>query len=288
MPADRLARAREFVYGNARVLERRLFGVLWEDASPHGVVAALRGYQNEDGGFGHGLEPDKRAPQSQPLDVRFALEILELAGTTDEEMVRRACDFLAAEAPSGGLRIVLPSIAEYPRAGHWGDGVFEPDLNPTAGIAAFLHAHAVEHPWREAATRYCFDELEREVPGEAHTLVDVLRFLEHAPDRARAEALVPAVTVALPRARWFLADADDPGYGVTPLQFAPSPASRWRPLFDDAQIEAHLDRVERDQTEDGGWPLTWEPPGEGASLEWRGYVTVQSLLVLRAYGRLDG
>jgi hypothetical protein len=288
VPGDRFARARDFVYRNARLLERRLFAALFEGAPAAGVVDALRGYQNDDGGFGNGLEPDKRAPQSQPLDVRFALEILELAGADDEQLVRRACDFLATvSAPSGAVPIVLPSIADYPRAGHWGDGVFEADLNPTAGIAAYLHAHGIAHPWRDAATRYCFEELERAVPEDAHALREVLYFLEHAPERDRAEALVPAVAEALPRSRFYLADAADSSYGLTPLAFAPTPQSRWRSLFDNAQVEAHLDRVEQDQQEDGGWPLTWEPPGDGARLEWRGYETVRNLLVLAAYGRLE-
>jgi hypothetical protein len=288
VPGDRFARARDFVYRNARLLERRLFAALFEGAPAAGVVDALRGYQNDDGGFGNGLEPDKRAPQSQPLDVRFALEILELAGADDEQLVRRACDFLATvSAPSGAVPIVLPSIADYPRAGHWGDGVFEADLNPTAGIAAYLHAHGIAHPWRDAATRYCFEELERAVPEDAHALREVLYFLEHAPERDRAEALVPAVAEALPRSRFYLADAADSSYGLTPLAFAPTPQSRWRSLFDNAQVDAHLDRVERDQQEDGGWPLTWEPPGDGARLEWRGYETVRNLLVLAAYGRLE-
>jgi hypothetical protein len=288
VPGDRFARARDFVYRNARLLERRLFAALFERAPAEGVVDALRGYRNDDGGFGNGLEPDKRAPQSQPLDVRFALEILELAGADDEQLVRRACDFLATvSAPSGAVPIVLPSIADYPRAGHWGDGVFEADLNPTAGIAAYLHAHGIAHPWRDAATRYCFEELERAVPEEAHALREVLYFLEHAPERNRAEALVPAVAEALLRSRFYLADAADSSYGLAPLAFAPTPRSRWRSLFDNAQVEAHLDRVEQDQQEDGGWPLTWEPPGDGARLEWRGYETVRNLLVLAAYGRLE-
>jgi hypothetical protein len=288
MTSDRLDRARDFVYRNGRVLERRLFGAVFEGAPAAGVVEALRGYANEDGGFGHGLEPDKLAPQSQPLDVRFAAEMLDVAGTTDEELIRRACGFLeSVSEPSGAVPIVLPSVADHPRAEHWGDGRFEPELNPTAGIVAHLHAHAIEHPWREAATRYCFEELERSVPDEAHTLLDVVLFLEHAPDRERAEALVPPVGGAIPSSRWFLADASDPEYGVTPLRFASTPASRWRSLFDDTQIEAHLDRVERDQQENGGWPLSWDPPGDGSRLAWQSWLTIRNLLVLRAYGRLQ-
>ena len=65
---------RDFVRQEARLVERRLFATLFEDADPHGVVDALRGYQNADGGFGHGLEPDKRCPDSLPLDVEVAFD----------------------------------------------------------------------------------------------------------------------------------------------------------------------------------------------------------------------
>ena len=40
------------------------------------MVDAVAAYRNDDGGFGHGLEPDKLAPASQPLDVEVALERL--------------------------------------------------------------------------------------------------------------------------------------------------------------------------------------------------------------------
>jgi hypothetical protein len=101
------------------LLEHRLYATLFEGAPASGVVEALRGYQNEDGGFGHGLEPDKRCPASQPLDVQVALETLVAAGTSDAAMLQRACDYLAAVGSDGGVPCVLPSIADYPRADHW-------------------------------------------------------------------------------------------------------------------------------------------------------------------------
>ena len=127
-------RAADFLARQARLLEQRLYATLFEGAPAAGVVEALRGYQNEDGGFGHGLEPDKRCPASQPLDVQVALETLVAADTTDAAMLRRACDFLATVGSDGGVPCVMPSIATYPRADHWGDGNFPPGLNPTAII----------------------------------------------------------------------------------------------------------------------------------------------------------
>lgn len=99
------------------MLERRLFATLFEGAAADGVVAAVLGYRNDDGGFGHGLEPDKLAPESQPRDVQFALQTLHAAGAHEPEVARRTCDFLGTVADDRGLvPIVLPSVGRYPRA----------------------------------------------------------------------------------------------------------------------------------------------------------------------------
>ena len=86
----------------------------------------------------------------------------------------------------------------------------------------------------------------------------------------------------------FHLDPDTPGYGLSPLDVAPQATSRWRALFTDAQIDAHLDRLQKDQQADGGWPITWEPPSQAAVAEWRGIVTLQALRTLTSYGRLAG
>jgi hypothetical protein len=281
------AAARAFVYRDARLLERRLFETLFEGAPGDGVIDALKGYQNPDGGFGHALEPDKRAPDSQPLDVQIALETFYTAREVEPEMIRRACDFLLAVADDrGAVPIVLPSIADYDRAAHWRDREFLPELSPAVAIAGYLYKLDVDHPWRERAAAYCWSELEGEPPDDAHALRDALLFLEHAPDQDRAEALIAKLVAALPRARWFRVDPNDPDYGLTPLHFAPTPDSRCRGAFSDEEIGGHLDRLKADQEADGGWPLSWEPPSQAAVLEWRGYETVRAVRVLTAYGAL--
>lgn len=287
MTEDIFSKAREFVRRDGRLVERRLFGTLFEGADPAGVVDALRGYQNADGGFGHGLEPDKRCPDSLAVDVEVAFQTLVTAGTVDEELVRRACDWLATVAtPDGAVSPASPAIESYPRAVHWSDWAYEPDLNPTAGLAGALYELGVDHPWRSAATDWCWSALDTGLPVDAHGLRGSLAFLAHVPDRARAEAFVSAIREGLPKLRHYRAEATDPAYGVTPLDLAPTPDSWWRQLFTDDQLEAHLDRLERDQQEDGGWAISWEPPGVAATLEYRGVMTVHAVGVLRAYGRL--
>src|SRR5215469_972620 len=99
---DAFAAADRFLLNHARLLERRLFATHFLGQPASAVVHALRGYQNEDGGFGHGLEPDKRCPASLPVDVEVAFTALSTAGARDEQMVRKACDFLAQTAAEAG------------------------------------------------------------------------------------------------------------------------------------------------------------------------------------------
>ena len=279
--------ARRFLLENARVLERRLFATVFDGEPARGVVDALRAYRNDDGGFGHGLEPDKRCPDSQPLDVEQALETIEATGAWDDGLAAGACDFLASiAAPDGAVSLLTPAVLQYPRASHITEWTLEPGINPTCGLVGLLCAHGVEHPWLARATDWCWDALAKGDLGDAHAVKEALRFLEHAPDRARADELAPAVTQALFAAGWFRADAESPEYGVTPLHVAPTPDSRWHAAFGDDVIAAHLDRLERDQQPDSGWPITWEPPSRAAELEYRGVETVRVLRTLRAYGRL--
>ena len=286
MTDDKFRAARSFLLTEGRLLERRLFATLFEGAPASGVVDTLRGYQNPDGGFGHGLEPDKRCPASLPIDVEMALMALVAAETYDETMVLRACDWLAAVAnDSGAVPLAFPVMEGYPRAEHWSDWTYAYGVHPTAGLAGLLHALQVDHPWVGRATQFSWSAIEDALPDDAHAVREVLLFLENAPDQERAEGMVPAVAERLPKANHYRGDPEDPNYGVSPLGYAPTPTSRWRALFSDDLIAGHLDRLERDQQPDGGWPITWEPPGQASVLEYRGIVTLDAMRTLVAYGR---
>jgi len=288
---DAFAAADRFLLNNARLLERRLFASCFLGQPAAGVVDALRGYQNTDGGFGHALEPDKRCPASLPIDVETAFQALATVGTIDTGMVTRACDFLAHTAEKAGADGAVPLafdvIESFPRAAHWTDWTYQPGLNPTAGLAGLLYQLGVGHPWRAAGTAYCWQQLESGgLPGDAHALKETLVFLEHVPDRDRADRHAAALAENLACIPMIHLDPDATGYGLSPLDLAPLATSRWRTLFTDAQIGAHLDRLQKNQQDDGGWPIAWEPPSEAARCEWRGVVTLGALRTLTSYGRL--
>ncbi|HKR69389.1 MAG TPA: hypothetical protein VJT16_11165 [Streptosporangiaceae bacterium] len=285
------ASARDFILRQGRLLERRLYATRFEGAPATGVIDAIRGYRNDDGGFGHGLEPDKRCPASLPIDVEMALQALVTAGTRDEELVRGACDYLAkiaAAADSGGaVPLAFPVIEDYPRAEHWTDWTYVPSVNPTAGLVGLLHQLGARHPWVDEAAAWCWSQIESDrLPDDVHALSEVFGFLAHTPERDRAEVAAGRVREQLMSTSMFQLDPDAEGYGLSPLSIAPAADSRWRALFSEEVIAAHLDSMQRKQEPDGGWPISWEPPSEASRLEWRGIVTLGALRTLTSYGRL--
>ena len=100
MPIDRAA-AETFIWSAARLVDRHRYAMLFGEGSADPVLAALSGYRNLDGGFGHALEPDLRCPGSQPAATLYALEILHEAGRLDSEMARGARAWIASGCRGG-------------------------------------------------------------------------------------------------------------------------------------------------------------------------------------------
>jgi hypothetical protein len=294
--AAALDAAETFVLLNARLLDRRRFAHQFRDGAGGAVVAALAPYANADGGFGHALEPDLRGAASQPEPVSFALRTLFEAELTDdadigrrEAMVVAAVDFLASIATAdGGVPWVLPTVRSAPRAPWWQPA--DPlvgSLVPTASIAGTLSAQGVAHPWLADADRFCRARIDAITAGgvdlEPYGALAILRFLDGVRDRDWAdeaftglrEPILDVVTI----------DPDAPGHVHLPLEFAPTPDGFGRRLFDDEVIERHLDLLVDAQGDDGGWGFNWEPWADVTVAEWRGSITVDNLMTLRAHGR---
>jgi hypothetical protein len=46
-------------------------------------------------------------------------------------------------------------------------------------------------------------------------------------------------------------------------------------------VERDLERLAAEQRADGGWEIDFAPASPAAAIEWRGYVTVRAIAVLR-------
>jgi hypothetical protein len=283
---DTFARGEEFIWKNARLLERQRFAYHFKGGSRESVLTALRAYQNADGGFGNALEPDIRCPESQPVPVQHALEFLDTVGF-ETKMVQRACDYLMTITTSeGGVPFVLPSVLHYPRAPWWNTDDNPPaSLNPTAAIAGLLHKNGVQHEWLDRATAFCWSKIGGLQPTEMHELGAVLTFLYHAPDRRRADQELSRLIEPM-FAAGLVAGAHDTGYVRKPLDWAPTPEHPLRKHFRQEEIQANLEAIVVGQQADGGWNIPWQAVSPGCELEWRGWVTLGALQTLQANGQL--
>ncbi len=289
--------AAAFIAANARVIDRRRFQRLFQDGPARPVRDAVAAYRNEDGGFGHGLEPDCRAPGSQPAAAEMALRIMNETDAWDEDLVRGACDWLAAVAPAeGGAAFVEPTLAGWPHAPWWVPEDGHPaSLTATGMVAGTLHARGVSHPWLDGAIEVMWNRTDKLGAGRAglapdgaaaYEMFGVLAFLQHVPDRDRAREVFGRVGPLLLERKLVALDPEAAGEVHGVLDFAPEPDSLARALFDEAAVNAHLDHLARAQLEDGGWTFNWPAWSPAAERDWRGFLTVDALRVLRANGRL--
>ena len=282
MPVDRAA-AETFIWSAARLLDRHRYAMLFADGPAEPVLAAVTGYRNPDGGFGHALEPDLRCPQSQPAATLSALEMLHEAGRLDSELARGARAWIArVAAPDGGIPQALPGFERYPHAPWWSSA---PASMLTFALAGVLYAGGVgDDEWLERAAVWCWRAIDEVAKPGGYWLKFACAFLDAVPDDGRARAALVSLRPRIDPAA-FAPTAGTEGERLRPLDISPRPGSRSRELFSDAEIAAHLDEVENEQREDGGWMFDWLAWSPAQTTAWRGIVTIRALTWLRDNGR---
>ncbi|WP_046733739.1 hypothetical protein [Streptomyces humi] len=296
-----LLRAEQFVWLTARVLEQRLFSYHFLNGGPDPVETALDAYRNEDGGYGHALEPDLRGPASQPLHTAHALRVLDAVGRCGGQRVERVCRYLTSVSTAdGALPAVHPSQRGYPAA-PFVPIVDDPpsDLLATGPVVGLLHRNEVWHAWLFRATDFCWEAVESLEKSHPYEVEAAVAFLDAVPDRSRAEAAADRLgrlvreqrLAALDPGRlgaYPVAPGYAPGEHHFPHDFAKSPRSLARGWFTDEEMARSLDFLAAEQAADGGWPIRWRQWAPAAALEARPMVTIEALRTLEAYGRHTG
>jgi hypothetical protein len=284
-----LRRAAAFLAGHGRVLDRRRFELLTGEGDARAVLAAVDGYRNADGGYGWGLEPDLRAGESQPAGALHAFEVFAEVAPVTTPRAEELCDWLEkATLPDGGLPFALPVRDPTGCAPFWARA--DPKvstLQSTAFAAGMAHRVAKHdpavkgHPWLAKATRYCLESIAAmEKQPHAIELAFAVKFLDALQGPEAAELLTRL-------GRFVPADGLVPvaggseGETLRALDFGPPEG-----LLDPGVIQEELDRLERQQQDDGGWTVDFASYSPAAALEWRGYATVQAVATLREAGRL--
>jgi hypothetical protein len=290
-----LSAASDFVATHARTLDRRRFELVNGDSDdPSAVLAALDGYRNPDGGYGWGLEPDLRSPESQPGAAHHAFEVFEEVGPAATPPAVSLCDWLESiTLADGGLPMALP-MSTTAGSGPWWAAA-DPSVS-SLQITAIVTARAARvaardpaveaHPWLARATDFCLEAIDamREKPF-AYVLGFSARFLDAVYER-RPEApdLLRKLGAYIPDDGLIPVTGGAENEMLRPLDVAPYPDTPARTLFTEEAISADLEHLAGLQQDDGGWIVDFVSASPAGSLDWRGYATVRAIDVLRRNG----
>jgi hypothetical protein len=291
-----LPAATSFMATHARVLDRRRFQLLMGETDPAAVLAALDGYRNPDGGYGWGLEPDLRSPESQPAAALHAFEVFDDIAPATAVQATTLCAWLeSACLPDGGLPFALPLSTTAGNAPWWaGADPTTSSLQITAVTAAGAHRVAAHdpavatHPWLERATGYCLATIDAidETP-HAYVLAFAMRFLDAVYDtHPQAAGLLRRLGEHIPAGGELHVEGGTAKEMLRPLDFAPFPDRPTRALFTPEEITADLDRLAGLQEDDGGWTVDFAKNSPAGALDWRGYATVHAIGLLRHNARI--
>lgn len=288
---------------NARPLDLALYNFHFDNGPQQAVIKALAAYQNEDGGFGNGIEPDFQMPDSSPLGTTLAFQYLaKLRNPGATSLVHKAIAYLIQtyDRQKNGWNIVPKAINNYPHAPWWEYEHSRQGFgwgNPGAEILGYLLQHrALVHDdtsLSEIITKRALErlhELTRQNEPDFHELLCYIRLYQRADQQLQThihQPLADLITkvVNLNPTEWG-------SYVATPLTFVKSPDSPFISLFDHQLIKANLDYLKQTIVNGNHWEPTWDWGGDHpeswaqAKQAWSGKLTVETVMILRAFGEI--
>jgi hypothetical protein len=263
------------------------------------VVAQLDTFQNADGGFGHGIEPDVWHPASSPLATTVALQYAQRIGLPPQyALVQRALGYLAGsyDRVAGKWHPMAAGVNAYPHAPWWqadaqtGQNALDRDWpNPTAEIIGYLSAYQGVHAdlsgWYNDLTTH----IAQVDTMESHALACYVRAYDWLPNDVQSVIYPHVVRLLRPTIHPVPAEWQS-AYVPTPLGYVHTPAS---PFFAEIAdlIDIQLDQWCYHVQTVGVWHPTWEwgqYDNEWATAHgwWTGKMTVERIMIMHQFGRI--
>lgn len=297
-------KARKFMYRSARPIELARWQYHFENGSRDNVLKALSAFQNEDGGFGHGLEADSMNPNSSPITTWNACMILKEIDWQEKEhpIVQGILYYLESgkdfSVEHQQWMNTIPSNNDYPHAIWWGfKDESDYKYNPTAMLAGFILKFAEKgSPLYEKGLRIAKEAVSwfmEKVPQvdrhETACFVTLYEYMQETnidfADRTALEnALKTQVNANITRdtEKWQAEYVDKPS------AFFIVPGSMF--YEDNKEIAAfECEFIQKTQLDDGSFQVNWQwwndyKEFEAAKMIWKGVITLENMRYIRAFG----
>ena len=262
------------------------------------ILDSLLRYQNEDGGFGNGLEPDVQAVVSSVLATNLAMEILNEVDDcpAKELMVKKAVWFLESkfDKERHQFEFVPTEIQDFPHADWWNDPSVFGYFNPTPEVFSFLCKHGeflktidleeeldvLIEAIRSDAFVHCNQE------HSIYAVVKLFRVLDEPRKAMVKDAVSDSIhrTICLDETKW-------PIYAAQPYKFFINADDLLAKEYEDA-LERNFSYLKKIFDKEHIWWPDWKWSQfedlfeEKVKFEWLGSLTMERLKAFEGFGLL--
>ncbi|MFT5872458.1 MAG: hypothetical protein ACI8WT_001389 [Clostridium sp.] len=263
---------------------------------------SLEKFQNSDGGFGKGIEPDFKLIHSSPMATSIGLRYLSKLDNSDkaQNMIAKAVEYLEStfDTNRNGWYSVSSNVNSYPHAPWW---EFRNDINmtiidyswgnPTAELIGYLYKYKEYLNKLDiySLRSYAITNLNKRTEFNSEHEIICYIHMYNAIDEEFSSQLVDKLKLAVSQlvninqSEWI-------NYVPTPLKFINFNSKNFFGIeckFIDQNLDYLVDRLE----EDGKILTSWQwdrylEEWEIAKIEWMGILTLDALLSLYKFNRI--
>ncbi len=293
----------DFLLDKGRLIDNKLFTYHFKNGNPIDVIKALKVYQNKDGGFGQGLEPDFRMPDSSAIDTSIGLRILKEFDDHKlvKPMISRAVKYLESTFDKNrkGWFAVPKEVNDYPHTPWWHydeeqkmTAIDKNWGNPSAELIGYLYKYKkfvnkldVEK-LVDNAIEYINNKQEFNSENELFCYVELYKLLPEKYQEQIKDKISLGISnvIEYDRDKWT-------DYVPLPLDFISKPDDYWFGIKIE-KVEENLDfyvgLIEENTVVDPPWGKDYYKEGLKRSYNnWKGILTLDILKRLDYFDRIS-
>lgn len=262
------------------------------------IIDELLKYQNADGGFGQGLEPDFTMPYSSPIATAMAFDYIDfLDRKAAKDLIRTSINYLqnTYNPDIMGWHLKDSRMNFYPHAIWWHYDDKESkknyNVNPTLKILGILYKYRefVDILDLKDILDYAVDYVLRESTLEdEHEIYSIIYFYNNV-DPSYKKALKEKVK-SLIKYKIDIKEKAWKSYVPMPINFIDNEKSLCYKEFE-KDVEKNLDFIINAANLDGFWQINWDwgqypKQFKIARLNWTGYLAVKYINTLKNFNRI--